>query len=248
MYLGIDCNNVIKKDAVRILKELEKMEGKGNAGHVDYLLRVYRANQEKNILDIIYETGSLADSLQSIIYDIEQIKFFVRSNIIYFSPKTPIEGRYGDETKILLEYAAIFIKNPVLCPFNDKDFEKQEKRFNRMADDVLGPRQMLIDRLTTGQDAAMFVDEFYRFLKGEFHPATISREDAPALPDDQAWHVIYVMQEYFGLLNDTFERCCECGRIFNSNEEGGCIDEDSETEDGGSYHVDDYGNYCGDCL
>ena len=36
-----------------------------------------------------------------------------------------------------------------------------------------------------------YMQRFYEFLQGKFHPENITAEDAPILSGDQAWHVIY---------------------------------------------------------
>lgn len=62
-----------------------------------------------------------------------------------------------------------------------------------------------------------FVQQFYKFLQGKMHPYRISRENAPDLTKEQAWHVIYCMQEYFGIFDDRFERCKICDCIYDSD-------------------------------
>ena len=71
-----------------------------------------------------------------------------------------------------------------------------------------------------------YMQKFYEFLQGKFHPEKIMDKDAPNLSGDQAWHVIYCMQEYFGIFDDRFERCRECVHGFTEEE---------------------YGHYCEDC-
>ena len=73
-----------------------------------------------------------------------------------------------------------------------------------------------------------YMQKFYEFLQGKFHPEKIMAEDTPNLSGDQAWHVIYCMQEYFGVFDDRFERSRECDTIFDSYEEGTVINEDTE--------------------
>ncbi len=249
MYLGINFNEVFLKEPEDIIKGLKKYIKKGRFGYVGLLLSTYDSKLEQyTILDIINELDGVACFLRAMVTDLKGIDFRVEQNIICFEAEDFETGVKSTKGQTLLKYAGIFIEKPVLVLLTNDDFLRQEKELKKMIDSVTGGFYTLSNRLSETKDAAELVDRLYRFLKGEFHPATISNEDAPALPDDQAWHIIYVLQEYFGLLDDTFERCCECGRIFNSNEEGGCIDENSETEDGGSYPEEDFGNYCGDCL
>lgn len=101
-----------------------------------------------------------------------------------------------------------------------------------------------------------YMQRFYEFLQGKFHPEKIMDKDAPNLSGDQAWHVIYCMQEYFGVFDDRFERCRECDTIFDSYEEGTAITEDTEPVEKytlceGRYVYrfteEEYGHYCEDC-
>ncbi len=101
-----------------------------------------------------------------------------------------------------------------------------------------------------------YMQRFYEFLQGKFHPENITAEDAPNLSGDQAWHVIYCMQEYFGVFDDRFERCRECDTIFDSYEEGTVINEDTEPVERDTFcegrylhqfTEEEYGHYCEDC-
>lgn len=103
---------------------------------------------------------------------------------------------------------------------------------------------------------AGYMQKFYEFLQGKFHPENIMAEDAPNLSKDQAWHVIYCMQEYFGIFDDRFERCRECDTIFDSYEEGTVINEDTEPVEREEvfeepyihrFTEEEYGYYCEDC-
>ena len=42
----------------------------------------------------------------------------------------------------------------------------------------------------------------------------------PKLTDEQAFLVIYVLQENYGLIPDTYEQCSHCGELYDSDEEG----------------------------
>lgn len=86
-----------------------------------------------------------------------------------------------------------------------------------------------------------YVQELYNFLQGKSHPEDIDDNNKPNLTKEQAWHVIYCLQEHFGMLGDKFELCCHCGCIFDSENGGTTIDEDSE------FDSSKYGIYCEDC-
>lgn len=101
-----------------------------------------------------------------------------------------------------------------------------------------------------------YMQEFYEFLQGKFHPENITADDCPNLSKDQAWHVIYCMQEYFGIFDDRFERCRSCDMIFDSYEEGTVIGEDTEPAERDMifgekivhrFTEDEYGHYCEEC-
>jgi len=102
-----------------------------------------------------------------------------------------------------------------------------------------------------------YVQQLYDFLQGKFYPESIKEDDGkPNLTSEQAWDVIYCMQEHFGLLDQRFERCDKCGDIFDSYNEGVSIYEDSELrivedDDGNevekSWEKSQYGIYCDSC-
>ena len=73
-----------------------------------------------------------------------------------------------------------------------------------------------------------FIQQFYEFLQGKMHPDRISRENAPDLTKEQAWHVIYCMQEYLGIFDVRFERCKLCERIYDSGKARSVINRDIE--------------------
>ncbi len=103
---------------------------------------------------------------------------------------------------------------------------------------------------------AGYMQKFYEFLQGKFHPENIMEKDAPDLSRDQAWHVLYCMQEYFGIFDDRFERCRECDTIFDSYEEGTVINGDTEPVERDTifeepyihrFTEEEYGHYCEEC-
>jgi hypothetical protein len=64
-----------------------------------------------------------------------------------------------------------------------------------------------------------WIDEFYNFLQGE-RPESLSREFKPKLNRNQAFRIIWYLQEHFPLLPDTIEKCWSCGGLFDSASEG----------------------------
>lgn len=110
--------------------------------------------------------------------------------------------------------------------------------------------------LTERLGCSGYIQQFYEFLQGKFHPENIVRRDCPNLSKEQAWHVIYCMQEYFGIFDDRFECCQNCDSIFDSYEEGTSISEDTDPVE--QYTIlgekcvhwfteEEYGHYCEDC-
>jgi len=102
-----------------------------------------------------------------------------------------------------------------------------------------------------------YVQQLYDFLQGKYFPSdiTVPTDEKPNLTANQAWHVIYCLQEHFGMLDDRFERCRNCGDIYDSYEGGTTIDDDSEPKmvenDGNevekAWEESEYGNYCDYC-
>lgn len=86
------------------------------------------------------------------------------------------------------------------------------------------------------------VRELYDFLQGRTDCGITNFPDAhrPNLTGEQAWHVIYMLQEHMGLLPDHYEKCRggNCDAILDTECEGRVIDDDSARA----------GTYCDDCA
>lgn len=95
------------------------------------------------------------------------------------------------------------------------------------------------------------VEQFYNWLQGINCPKELHTENKMNLTDDQAFSVIYYLQEILGVLPDKFEKCNDCGCLYDSEAEGTYIGEDStwENEFGEEEHFDEsqYGFYCDNC-
>ena len=64
------------------------------------------------------------------------------------------------------------------------------------------------------------VDVFYKFLQGEC-PEKFEIKEMPNLTQDQAFAVIYYLQEGLNiLLPEAYEKCRICGDLFDSDNEG----------------------------
>lgn len=90
------------------------------------------------------------------------------------------------------------------------------------------------------------VKTFYNWLQGEpLENFVLSYQ--PKLSPEEAFSIIYVLQEGLGIIPDTIEMCKECNQLYDSNSEGRTIDDDSESSDGNPYDEEMYGNYCDNC-
>ncbi len=63
------------------------------------------------------------------------------------------------------------------------------------------------------------IEKLYYFLQGEL-PKDITMTNRPKLSERKAFKIIWFLQEEMNLLPDKFERCCRCGRIYDSWKEG----------------------------
>ncbi len=92
------------------------------------------------------------------------------------------------------------------------------------------------------------VEKLYKFLQGEV-PDSLTLRETPNLTANQAFAVIYYLQEIMGILPDKYEQCQipGCGELFDSAEEG-CLA--MYCECCGCQHPDGYDPYetgCDDC-
>ena len=125
-------------------------------------------------------------------------------------------------------------------PVKDEKQKGWERVFGKY-----GYAEKLIE--TYGEEGV--IQQFYEFLQGKMHPDRISRENAPNLTKEQAWHVIYCMQEYFGIFDDRFKRCKICDCIYDSDGQGTVIKQDTvpaETIEGsGKIKLQEFTEECG---
>lgn len=90
------------------------------------------------------------------------------------------------------------------------------------------------------------VQKFYEWLQGGENPESIDFKTKPKLTAEEAFSVIYYLQEELCILPDCYEQCRECKCLYDSYEEGVSICEDSTI-------IDDEGNeinrnlYCESC-
>lgn len=97
------------------------------------------------------------------------------------------------------------------------------------------------------------VQKFYKWLQGGDSPDRISFKVNPKLTAEEAFSVIYYLQEELEILPDHYEQCKECNCLFDSYNEGVSIDKETTivdaegTEVDGNFSEDMFGMYCDDC-
>lgn len=96
------------------------------------------------------------------------------------------------------------------------------------------------------------VQEFHNWLQGKSCPDDIEFAHLLKLTPEEAFCVIYYLQEEFGILPDNYEMCQECKGIYDSYNEGAYINEESTViKDGeeidGNFPEEVYGSYCDSC-
>lgn len=72
-----------------------------------------------------------------------------------------------------------------------------------------------------------WVTEFYNFLQGEI-PDSIKIKQPIKLTPDEAFMVVWYLQEHFSILPDEIEKCDNCGEIYDSGREGVYLEEPNE--------------------
>lgn len=98
------------------------------------------------------------------------------------------------------------------------------------------------------QVAMTEVEMFYEWLQGGESPGNVKFADTPHLTADEAFSVIYYLQEVLKILPDKYERCKGCGEIYDSDMEGICIDEHTQKGELLEHFPKEmFGTYCDDC-
>jgi len=68
-------------------------------------------------------------------------------------------------------------------------------------------------------------EELFDFLQGKVPKGcTIARKRRPLLTQDQAWTVIWYLGNLYWQVTDRIERCCVCGGLFDTGNEGESLD------------------------
>lgn len=97
------------------------------------------------------------------------------------------------------------------------------------------------------------VQAFYEWLQGKDCPNGIYFQHSPHLSAGEAFSVIYYLQEELEIVPDNYEKCRECGELYDSYNEGVSIDkettiiDDKGNEVDGDFPEELYGMYCDSC-
>jgi len=89
------------------------------------------------------------------------------------------------------------------------------------------------------------VAEFYDWLQGESCPENLHFEHKLNLTGEEAFDVIYFLQEQMRIIPHNYERCRECGRLFDTYKDGINISEETSEEEDLTEEL--YGFYCDYC-
>lgn len=65
-----------------------------------------------------------------------------------------------------------------------------------------------------------WVNEFYRFLRGELPEGIGMKYHKPVLTKKQAFNIIWFLQEKFPILPDQIEQCSVCDELYDSYAQG----------------------------
>lgn len=92
------------------------------------------------------------------------------------------------------------------------------------------------------------IEKFFDWLQGGECTENVNFAATPNLTADEAFSVIYYLQEVLKILPDKYERCKGCGEIYDSDMEGVCIDEHTQKgESSDRFPKEMFGTYCDDC-
>ena len=64
------------------------------------------------------------------------------------------------------------------------------------------------------------IKELYEYLKGESNPKGLESKFKPKLSRDEAFHLIWFLQEITKIIPVNFEACSVCDSIYDSDREG----------------------------
>lgn len=97
------------------------------------------------------------------------------------------------------------------------------------------------------------MNNLYEFLQGKYCPGGLTQKAQPHLTADEAFSVIYYLQEIMEVLPDEYEACRECGCLYDTSCGGTVINEQTTVINGdgeevpGNFPEEQWGTYCEDC-
>ncbi len=80
--------------------------------------------------------------------------------------------------------------------------------------------------------------ELYKWLQGEKMEGYKIKYQ-PKLNKEQAFAIIYLLQEAYGFIPDVYEKCDTCGKLYDSDVEGDVISDEEQSK---------YINCCAECM
>ena len=72
------------------------------------------------------------------------------------------------------------------------------------------------------------LNNFLNYLQGKYIPPYWEVKNDPKLSLNEAWNVIYMLQEWIGVIPDNFELCSVCKQIFDMDHYGFYAGDDEE--------------------
>jgi len=88
------------------------------------------------------------------------------------------------------------------------------------------------------KDPIDVVRKLFNFLQGEVPEGLeIPQDHIPHLSEEHAWTVVWYIQGLYREIPDHIVRCDVCGRLFDTDDEGDCLD-----------YGDMPYNFCVDCM
>lgn len=81
--------------------------------------------------------------------------------------------------------------------------------------------QLLKNNDNRNWDDEEWITEFYGFLQGELpNGIRLGKKGTLKLTPDQAFSIIWYLQEHFPILPDNIDKCSVCDRLYDSYSEG----------------------------
>ncbi len=88
--------------------------------------------------------------------------------------------------------------------------------------------EIILQKNNDGRDWSdlEWVEEFYEFLQGDV-PSSVRLKEKLNLSPEQAFNVIWYLQEQLPVFPDHIQRCGECDSLYDPRESGFCDENNS---------------------